>query len=245
MSGTRVAVVTGAAMGVGRASAERLAADGAHVYAVDIDVERGEAVADSHEGVEFVPCDVTSETDTRALCDLVEKKSGRVDVLVNNAGGFPTAKGVEESSLDEWRRTLDLNLTSVFLMTKTSIPLLRQSEAGRVINIGSLAGQAPGWKTSPSYAAAKAGVHSLTRFMASEWADAGITVNALAPSAVLTERIRSLRDEEQLAATAASIPLGRYQDPGEVAGWVAFLASEEAAFMTGQTISLNGGRHMP
>ncbi|HSK98441.1 MAG TPA: SDR family oxidoreductase, partial [Euzebyales bacterium] len=100
------------------------------------------------------------------------------------------------------------------------------------------------YRTSPAYVAAKAGVHALTRVMATELAAEGITVNAVAPSAVLTERIRAVRDERERAATARTIPLGRYQEPAEVASWILFLASGAADFVTGQTISVNGGRHM-
>jgi 3-oxoacyl-[acyl-carrier protein] reductase len=129
-------------------------------------------------------------------------------------------------------------------MTRAALPLLRKSDSGRIINLGSLAGQTAGWQTAPPYVASKAGVHALTRVMATELAREGITVNALAPSAVLTERIEQLRDETELKATAAAIPLGRYQLPEELAQWVLFLASPEAGFMTGQTVSVNGGRFM-
>jgi 3-oxoacyl-[acyl-carrier protein] reductase len=178
------------------------------------------------------------------MVDAIGGQVDRIDVLVNNAGGFGAAHSIEDTTLDEWHRILDVNLTSVFLMTRAALPLIRRSDAGRIINLGSLAGQTAGWRTAPPYVAAKAGVHALTRAMATELAADGITVNALAPSAVLTERIERLRDDAELAATAAAIPLGRYQSPEELAHWVLFLASPEAGFMTGQTVSVNGGRFM-
>lgn len=244
MTSPPIAVVTGAATGIGRAASQRLAADGFFVYLVDIDDSRGSDLADELDPVAFVHCDVTSESDVAALVSRIQVDHDRVDVLVNNAGGFPERRTIEDVSLEEWRETVELNLTSVFVVSRALLPLIRNSPRGRIINIGSLAGQVVGWNTSPPYAASKAAVHSLTRVMAMELAPEGITVNALAPSAVLTDRIRSLRDEAELERTAQAVPLGRYQSPEEVAGWIAFLASEESAFATGQTISVNGGRYM-
>ncbi|HEX6300007.1 MAG TPA: SDR family NAD(P)-dependent oxidoreductase [Acidimicrobiia bacterium] len=240
----RVAIVTGAATGIGAATASALGEAGYRVFLVDIDGELGPTVAEQSPGATFVHCDVTSERSIHRAAATIEADVDHVDVLVNNAGGFGEAKGIEETSLEEWTEIIDANLTSVFLMTKATLPLIRRSGAGRIVNLGSLAGQTAGWQTAPPYVAAKGGVHALTRALAVELAPSGITVNTVAPSAVLTDRIRRLRDDAELEATAASIPLGRYQTPEEVAAWIVFLASPEAGFMTGQTVSVNGGRFM-
>jgi 3-oxoacyl-[acyl-carrier protein] reductase len=237
-----VVAVTGAATGIGKAVAEAFAAAGAIPYLLDIDTEAAAAAA---EGVgEFLWCDVTSPDSVAQVFAEIGRAHGRLDVLVNNAGGFGTQRTTEEVELEEWQKLLQLNLTSVFLMSRAAVPLLRNSEGGRIINLGSLAGQLTSYRTSPPYAAAKAAVHSLTRVMASELAAEGITVNAIAPSAVLTERITQLRDEDERAATARSIPVGRYQQTDELATWILFLATAEAGFATGQTIGVNGGRYM-
>ena len=240
----RISVVTGASTGIGRAIAERLHDVGDYVYLLDVDQVRGAELGGTLERSEFIRCDVTSEEEVTAARDRIAERSGQVDVLVNNAGGFPARLTLETVTLEQWHATLDLNLTSVFLVSRAIIPLMRGTGQGRIINIGSLAGQTVGWQTSPPYAAAKAGVQALTRTMATELAGHGITVNCIAPSAVLTERIAELRDEAELRATAETVPLARYQQPDEVAGWVVFLASGDAGYMTGQTLSVNGGRFM-
>jgi NAD(P)-dependent dehydrogenase (short-subunit alcohol dehydrogenase family) len=239
----RTVAVTGAATGIGKATALAFARAGAKVWLLDVDEAGGLAAADEVEGAQFLHCDVTSTESIDAAFTQVGADGG-LDVVVNNAGGFWQQQVTETLPVEEWERVVELNLNAVFLVARRAVPLLRRSPAGRVVNIGSLAGLVAGYRTSPAYAAAKAGVHSFTRVLATELAGDRITVNALAPSAVMTERIVQLRDEAEREATARSIPLGRYQTPDEVAAWVLFLASDEAGFLTGQTISVNGGRHM-
>lgn len=239
---SRVTVVTGAATGIGEATARAFSNAGADVYLLDIDSHRGSDVG--AEAGTFIHTDVTSAESLERAFEQIAGTHDRVDVLVNNAGGFGTQATTETIELAEWQALIELNLTSVFLTCRTAIPLLRRSHAGRIINIGSLAGQTGGYRTSPAYAAAKAGVHAYTRVLAHELAADGITVNAVAPSAVLTDRITAVRSEEERRATASSIPLGRYQTPDELSTWIVFLASGEAGFMTGETVTVNGGRFM-
>lgn len=239
----RVVAITGSAIGMGEGAVEAFAAAGASVYGLDVDVERGRAVAE-RTGTTFVDCDITSSAAVADAFDLIDAQHGRLDVLINNAGGFWEQHTTETVSEAEWDRVIDLNLKGVFLCARRAIPLLRRSAAGRIITISSLAGQTAIYRSSPPYAAAKAAVLALTRVLAYELGGEAITSNAIAPSAVLTERIKVVRGPEERAATAASIPLGHYGDVDDLVAWMMFLASEQSGYMTGETIAVNGGRFM-
>ena len=239
----RAVAVTGSASGMGADAVGAFAAAGAEVYGLDIDEHKGAAVA-SDAGARFLPCDVTDTTSVEAAFGRIENDAGRLDVLINNAGGFWHQHTTESLPESEWDAVVDLNLKGVFLCTRRAMALLRRSGAGRIITLSSLAGQTAVYRSSPAYAAAKAGVLALSRVFAYELAADGVTSNAISPSAVMTDRIREVRGPDERARTEATIPLGRYGTTGEIVNWMLFLASDEAAYMTGQTITVNGGRFM-
>jgi len=239
----RVVVITGSATGMGAGAVRSFAAAGAHVYGLDIDDDRGSAVAEE-SGTTYISCDITQGGAVSDAFARVAADHGRLDVLINNAGGFWTQLSLEETSEDEWDKVVDLNMKAVFLCARQAIPLLRSSTAGRIITLSSLAGQTTMYRSSPPYAAAKAGVLSLSRVLAFELAGDGITSNVISPSAVLTERIFSVRGPEERKRTQETIPLGRYGEVDDIVHWMLFLASDEASYMTGQVVTVNGGRWM-
>lgn len=244
----QVAVVTGGARGIGRGSAEAFGEAGAHVYVVDLDDKAGEAVASAireRDGrASFVSCDVTDATRVKSAFDRILAKAGRLDILVNSAGGFWKQLSVEETPEDEWDNVVDLNLKSIFLCAKAAIPAFKRQHSGRIVNIGSMAGVSVLQSSSPPYAAAKAGVHSLTRVLAFELGKHGVIANAIAPGTTATERVVAVRSQEQRDMIGKGTLVGRIAEVSDIVGWVLFLASPEAGYLTGQTISVNGGRLM-
>jgi 2-hydroxycyclohexanecarboxyl-CoA dehydrogenase len=223
----RVAVVTGAARGIGKAITEALAANGANVAAFDL-------VAPDHPGVMGVACDVSSEVAVEAAFSQVEQQLGTVSVLVLNAGIFPITP-FEETSLELWNRTLAINLTGAFLCARRALPGMRQQHWGRVVAIGSSAGKAGGARNVAAYAASKGGIMTLAKSIANEYAAHGITANALAPTLIDTDMIAEQRD------LVSRIPVGRFGRPDEVAALVTFLCSEHAGYITGEVTDINGG----
>jgi len=239
----KVVVITGSAIGMGAGAVRAFAAAGATVYGIDIDSTRGAPVA-AETGSTFLECDITDRSAVEAAFAEIGNATAQLDVLINNAGGFWEQLTTETTSEGEWDKVIDLNLKGVFLCSQQAIPLLRGSSSGRIITLGSLAGQTTMYRSSPPYAAAKAGVQALSRVLAYELAADGITSNVIAPSAVLTDRILEVRGPEERARTQATIPLGRYGEVDDIVRWMLFLASEESAYMTGQIVTVNGGRFM-
>jgi len=223
----RVAVVTGSAQGIGAAIVRTLAGNGARVAALDL-------AAPDHPGVLGVACDVSDEAAVDAAFDRVEAELGTTSVLVLNAGIFPIVP-FEETTTEVWNRTLAINLTGAFLAARRALPGMREQGYGRVVGIGSSAGKAGGARSVAAYAASKAGVMTLMKSIANEYAAHGITANALAPALIDTDMIANTRD------LISRIPVGRFGTVDEVAALVAFLASAHAGYITGEVTDINGG----
>ncbi len=244
----RVALVTGAGQGLGEAIARRLAAAGAAVAVVDIDGGLAEAVARDIQAAGLQAfahaADVTDRAAVRAMADAVARRAGSTDILVNNAGGFQKVKTLLEIEEDEWDAILALNLTSAFLCSRVVLAEMVARRWGRIISLASAAARSLTNLSATHYAAAKAGILGFTRHLAYEVGQHGITVNAVAPGTTLTARVRRARTPEDQARIASLIPLGRMGQPEDTAAAVAFLASEDAGYITGATLDVNGGKVM-
>ena len=237
----RVAVVTGGTRGIGRAICEALKADGLTV-AANYAGNEGKARAFTEEtGIPAYRWDVGDHEATLAGCRQVTDEVGPIDVLVNNAG--ITRDGtLLKMSFEDWDAVMRINLGGCFNMAKACFPGMRERNWGRIVNIGSINGQA-GQYGQVNYAAAKSGIHGFTKALAQEGARFGITVNAIAPGYIDTDMVAAV-PENVLEKIVARIPVGRLGHADEIARGVAFLASEDAGFVTGSTLSINGGQHM-
>src|SRR6476660_320984 len=222
----RVAIITGAGRGIGRAIAERLASDGASVVVADLDdAAAAETVAaiEADGGLAVaVHVDVTRPDDVAALATAATDRFGRIDILVNNAGILRSTKAAEVSP-EEWHLVVDANLTGSFLCARAAYPALRDSGHGRIVNMASMAGRATSTLGGVHYTTAKAGVLGLTRHLAREWARDGITVNAVSPGIVDTPMVRDSTGADRMVEVLAAIPMGRLADASEIAALVAFL----------------------
>jgi 3-oxoacyl-[acyl-carrier protein] reductase len=242
----RIAVITGAAQGIGASTVRAFAQQHALVALLDIDEFDAQKLANEIKGggtrAIAIRTDVTDEQSVTDALARVAAEFGGIDILVNSAGGYGKLTGVEELPLDDWDRTVALNLRGTFLTCKYAIPYLKKSKAGRIINVSSISGRTLFGSTSPAYAASKAGVIQLTRFLAIELGPSGITSNSIAPITTLTPRVRALRTEANIEQIASQIPLRRLPDPEDHANAMVFLASDSAAYLNGISLDINGGR---
>ena len=237
----RVALITGAASGIGRATAERLASEGAVVVVTDVQDEAGEETAAALDGdALFVHLDVTDEAGWQAAVDRVLAERDRLDVLVNNAGLGDLAP-IEETTLADWERTVAIDQTGVFLGMKSCADALKASGHGSVINISSIFGTSGGFGTSPAYHAAKGAVRTLTKNIAIHWATEGVRVNSVHPGFIRTPILDQAKGTEVWDAMTAMTPMGRLGEPEEIAAAVAYLASDDASFVTGLELYVDGG----
>jgi 2-hydroxycyclohexanecarboxyl-CoA dehydrogenase len=234
---TRRAFITGGGSGIGAAIAARLAAGGAEVTIGDIDVEAAKAQAETI-GATAVHLDVTDPASARAAIGA----GGPFDILVNNAGIDHAGHFLGDVSPDQWRRILAVNLEGVFACTQAALPAMQQAGWGRIVNLSSEAGRM-GAKADAVYAATKAGVIAFTKSIAMENARYGITVNAVAPGPIETPLLRRMPAKAVDIVTAGTL-LRRLGQPDEVAAAVAFLASEEASYITGETLAVSGGMYL-
>lgn len=240
------AVVTGAARGIGRAIAERLAVAGAHVIIADRDADEGRAVAaaiaDGGGRAAFVALDVTRPEEVQQVAEAIHAEHGAVDVLVNNAGIVRNAAALD-MSLDDWKTVLDIDLGGVFLCAQAFGRHMVAAGRGVMVNISSICGEVTVHPQSQvSYNAAKAGVNLLTKSLAVEWAKAGVRVNAVAPGYVGTElTLRGRSNPEWFDTWMRMTPMGRLGEPREIANAVLFLASDASSYITGTVLTIDGG----
>ena len=239
----RTAVITGAGSSIGLAAAHRLASEGAHIVCGDVDEARGKAVAEEVGGI-FVKVDVTDPEQVKALFRTAYDTYGSVDIAFNNAGiSPPDDDSILVTGLDAWERVLRVNTTSVYLCCKYVIPHMRRQGKGSIINTASFVALMGAATSQIAYTASKGGVLAMTRELGVQFAREGIRVNALCPGPVATPLLLELfaKDPERAARRLVHVPMGRFGDPAEIAAAVAFLASDDASFMTAAQFVVDGG----
>ena len=231
----KTALVTGAGRGIGKAIADRFAQEGARVARMDL-------AHSTSDGDLILTVDVSDETAVQRAVSETQAAFGRIDILVNNAAADNSQTPVGDLTLDEWRRTIDVNLTGVFLLSRAVIRMMRKTGGGVIVNVASQLGSVA-VRNKAAYCASKGGVLQLTRAMALDHADDNIRVNSLSPGAVMTERLTNLYGGEEAASDALVRfhPIGHIGLPSDVAGGAVFLASDDARFMTGSNLVIDGG----
>jgi 3-oxoacyl-[acyl-carrier protein] reductase len=242
----RVAIITGGARGIGKAIALTFVREGAKVALVDVDKGALEAAKNEiekkpGEGI-AISCDITKNAEVKAMVNQVQKAFGRIDVLVNNAGIIRRGT-IETVTEEDWDQVIAVNLKGTFNCCKAVVEFMKQQGHGKIVNVSSIAGKMGDITSAPGYGPSKAGMDALTKTLARQLAKYGINVNAVSPHAIETE-MSAQWSEERRKEIVASIPLGRLGKPEDVAEAVLFLVSDEASFITGEILDVNGGALM-
>jgi NAD(P)-dependent dehydrogenase (short-subunit alcohol dehydrogenase family) len=245
-------LITGAASGIGRATALEASAEGARLLLADVNDEAGRALASEiGDGAIYVNCDVTDEISVETTVAQAVAELGRLDCAFNCAGILGELGNIGELGLDGWRQIIDVDLNGVFLCTKHEIQVMAQEGSGSILNMASAAGLI-GWPGAAGYVAAKHGVVGLTKSAALEYAPQGVRVNSICPSYVITPMVEKDlfedalgNDEELIGAARANHPIGRFAQPEEIAAAAVWLLSDKASFVTGTAMSVDGGYTAP
>jgi NAD(P)-dependent dehydrogenase (short-subunit alcohol dehydrogenase family) len=239
----KTAVVTGGCSGIGLATVNRFAEEGAKVVIGDVDATNGKRIADE-VGATFVQCDVTDVEQVDELFATANSTYGSVDIAFNNAGISPSDDdSILTTGIDTWRRVQEVNLTSVFLCCKAALPYMLEQRRGSIINTASFVAVMGAATSQISYTASKGGVLAMSRELGVQFARDGIRVNALCPGPVNTPLLQELfaTDPERAARRLIHVPLGRFAEPQEIANTVLFLASDESSFITASSFMVDGG----
>lgn len=244
-------MITGAASGIGEATAQEAAAEGARLLLTDVNDEKGEAVAAAIDGAVYQHCDVTDEASVEAAVKKTVAEFGSLDGAFNCAGILGVVGNIGELPLDGWKQLIDVDLNGVFLCTKHQINVMAEQGSGAILNMASAAGLI-GWPGASGYVAAKHAVVGLTKAAALEYAEQGVRVNSICPSYVMTPLVEKDlfedtlgNDEELIAAARANHPIGRFAQPPEIAAAACWLLSDKASFVTGTAMSVDGGYTAP
>ena len=243
----KVAVITGGAQGIGRATALMMGREGAKVVVADLQGEKAQSVANELQGIGAeaigVAVNVASESSVQQMAEAAFDRFGRVDILGNIAGIYYPKASVVDLSEADWDRTIDINLGSNFLCCREFVPAMRKQKSGRIISVASGIGHY-GMRQFSHYAASKAAIIGFVKSLAREVGADGITVNAICPGSANTSMPRQHRSEEEVMARLRSTPLPHILEPEDIAGSILFLASDAAAFITGQSYNINSGNYM-